>query len=250
MPNSLGLISFSCLLLTSCSPNSTALKSPQTSQIQPQSNIKILPDHLSSVKEEKRNSKDIFTNNDAANANIEYPSSESLNKNAIQLNSHNIQQNNYLAQRVSVRKTNETGNYMTLTPSGRTNDLGNPLFELRLYVNNQPVSSFLTVSGRTHTQNKNRHRSGTEAPLPNGIYTVAKNHTRGTIAEAGERFLPITPRFRTGRTDLGIHVDPSYNKNNGEDGTSGCIGMTSTRDLDQLLNYVRNYQPQYINVQI
>ncbi|WP_427157971.1 L,D-transpeptidase [Aliinostoc sp. HNIBRCY26] len=209
-----------------------------------------MPDNPSSVKEGKRSSKDIFTNNNDPSSNVEYSSPESLNNNPIQLNSHNIEQNNYLAQRVSVGTKNGAGNYMTLTPSGRTNDLGNPLFELRLYVNNQPVGSFLAVSGRTHTQNKNRHRSGTEAPLPNGIYTVAKNYTRGTIAEAGERFLPITPRFRTGRTDLGIHVDPSYNKNNGEDGTSGCIGLTNTRDLDQLLNYVRNYQPQYINVQI
>ncbi|WP_313933799.1 MULTISPECIES: L,D-transpeptidase [unclassified Calothrix] len=156
-----------------------------------------------------------------------------------------------LANKISInQESTQISNYMTLSESGMTNNLGNPLFELRLYANGKLINSFMAVSGRNYTQNRNRHVSGTEAPLPNGIYKVARTHTRGTITEAGERFLPITPQFSTGRTALGIHVDPSFNKNNGEDGTSGCIGMISREDLDTLLNYVNRYQPKYLDVQI
>ncbi|MBW4643907.1 MAG: L,D-transpeptidase [Goleter apudmare HA4340-LM2] len=142
------------------------------------------------------------------------------------------------------------GSYMTLIPTGRTNVLNNPLYELRLYTNGQLVDRFITVSGRAYTQTRNRHQSGTEAPLPDGRYKVATAATRGTIAEAGDRFLPIQPLFQTGRTFLGFHVDPSFEKNNGEDGTSGCIGLVSRGDLDRLLSFVRTYRPQFIDVQI
>jgi hypothetical protein len=143
-----------------------------------------------------------------------------------------------------------SGNFMTLTFTGQTNLLGNPLYELRLYLNGEMVSSYLTVSGRSHTQNKNRHQSGTEAPLPDGKYKVAKTSVAGTIPEAGDRFLAIQPLFQTGRSALGIHYDPSFEKNNGEDGTSGCIGLTNKPDLDEMLNFVRTYQPQYLEVNI
>lgn len=143
-----------------------------------------------------------------------------------------------------------SGNFMTLTPTGQTNLLGNPLYELRLYVNGELTNSYQTVSGRSHTQNKNRHQSGTEAPLPDGQYKVAKTTVAGTIPEAGDRFLAIQPLFQTGRSALGIHYDPSFEKNNGEDGTSGCIGLTNKQDFDEVLNYIRIYQPQYLKVNI
>jgi hypothetical protein len=97
---------------------------------------------------------------------------------------------------------------------------------------------------------RNRHQAGTEAPLPDGKYQVAKTSVAGTIPEAGDRFLAIQPLFRTGRSALGIHYDPSFEKNNGEDGTSGCIGLTNRGDLDFVLNYVRTYRPQYLEVKI
>jgi hypothetical protein len=143
-----------------------------------------------------------------------------------------------------------SGNFLTLTPTRQTNLLGNPLYELRLYVNGELTNSYQTVSGRSHTQNKNRHQSGTEAPLPDGKYKVAKTSVAGTIPEAGDRFLAIQPLFQTGRSALGIHYDPSFEKNNGEDGTSGCIGLTNKQDLDALLDYVRIYQPQSLEVNI
>ena len=146
--------------------------------------------------------------------------------------------------------TATSGSYMTLRRTGKTNALGNPLYKLNLYSNGQLINTFNTVSGRAHTQHRNRHRAGTEAPLPDGSYRVARVAIPGTLVEAGDRFLPIQPRFQTGRSALGIHYDPSYEKNNGEDGTSGCIGLTSRRELSQVLQYVRTHQPQYLEVHI
>ena len=144
----------------------------------------------------------------------------------------------------------KSDNYMKLIPTGKRNALGNPLYKLYLYANGQEIGAYDTVSGRAHTQNKNRHRAGTEAPLPDGEYKVYRTSIPGTIAEAGDRFLPIQPLFPTGRSALGIHYDPSFEKKNGEDGTSGCIALKNKSELNKVLNYVRTYQPKYLKVKI
>ena len=144
----------------------------------------------------------------------------------------------------------KSDNYMKLIPTGKRNALGNPLYKLYLYANGQEIGAYYTVSGRAHTQNKNRHRAGTEAPLPDGEYKVYRTPIPGTIAEAGDRFLPIQPLFPTGRSALGIHYDPSFEKKNGEDGTSGCIALKNKSELNKVLNYVRTYRPKYLQVNI
>lgn len=142
------------------------------------------------------------------------------------------------------------GNFMALTPTGKSNALGNPLYQLGFYSDGQLVRAYTVVTGRAYTQNRNRHKSGTEAPLPDGLYKVAKSSIPGINPEVGKRFLAIQPLFRTGRTELGIHYDPSFEQRNGQDGTSGCIALTNKSDLDDLLNYVRIYQPEYLTVSI
>jgi hypothetical protein len=52
------------------------------------------------------------------------------------------------------------------------------------------------------------------------------------------------------RTALGIHYDPSYNKRNGEDGTSGCIGLTSQDDFNQILSFVETNRPKTLIVNL
>jgi hypothetical protein len=185
----------------------------------------------------------------SCNANATFPESQKSLEVVSEQESQLNDRKNYDSQKVLTASI-ESGNFMTLTFTGKTNLLGNPLYELRLYVNGELVNSYLTVSGRSHTQNKNRHQSGTEAPLPDGKYKVAKTSIAGTIPEAGDRFLAIQPLFQTGRSALGIHYDPSFEKNNGEDGTSGCIGLTNKPDLDEVLDFVRTYQPQYLEVNI
>ncbi|ACK67985.1 conserved hypothetical protein [Rippkaea orientalis PCC 8801] len=137
-----------------------------------------------------------------------------------------------------------------LIPTGQSNRLGNPLYLLQVYYQKQLIYSFETVSGRHYTQDRNRHRAGTEAPLPDGQYSINRYSVPGTIAEVGGRFIEISPRFRTGRSALGIHYDPSYNKSNGEDGTSGCIGLTNRRDFEQLRRFIEVYPPQFLLVDI
>jgi hypothetical protein len=140
--------------------------------------------------------------------------------------------------------------YMLLTPTGMTNAQNNPLYQLSFYANGQLIRAYAAVTGRAYTQTRNRQQAGTQAPLPNGRYRVFKSTIPGTTSEVGGRFLPIQPLFRTGRSGLGIHYDPSFGQGNGEDGTEGCIALTNQWELDELLNYVRIYQPEYLEVNI
>jgi hypothetical protein len=140
--------------------------------------------------------------------------------------------------------------FIKMVATGKVNSFGNPIYEVLLYNNSNLVSRLQAVTGRAHTQSKDRNVGNNEAPLPNGRYRVATSWVNGTTAEVGGRFLPITPLFRTGRTDLGFHVDPSYNRDRKEDGTAGCIGLVSVSDRDILFNFARQYRPQYLDVQI
>jgi len=132
----------------------------------------------------------------------------------------------------------------------RTNSLGNPIYKLEAYQDNQKIYSFDAVTGRKNTQNKNRNRSGTQAPLPDGKYLISSKIVPGTLPETGETFIPIYPEFATGRTDLGIHYDPSFNQNNGEDGTAGCIALTNKSDRDLINQFVIKYNPKELIVNI
>jgi L,D-transpeptidase catalytic domain len=146
---------------------------------------------------------------------------------------------------------NSRKSYMKLAPTQQGNSMGNPIYLLTLYDGNgNEIARFETVSGRVNTQNSNRNRSGTQAPLPDGDYRVAQNTTKGRIKEAGDRFLPIYPKFTTGRSALGIHYDPSYEKDKKEDGTSGCIGLKNKAELNDFLQFVFQYKIQSLVVDI
>lgn len=134
--------------------------------------------------------------------------------------------------------------------AGRFNNISNPLYTLKAYKNGRLIYTFDAVAGRWNTQTRNRHRSGTEAPLPDGNYQVAGRSVPGTIAEVGGKFLPVYPLFQTGRTALGIHYDPSYNQLNGEDGTSGCIGLTNRADFEQILRFIEFNRPKTLIVDL
>jgi hypothetical protein len=56
--------------------------------------------------------------------------------------------------------------------------------------------------------------------------------------------------FSTGRSALGFHVDPSYNKDPKEDGTSGCIGLTNAADFRSFWSDVQRYQIRDLQVAI
>jgi hypothetical protein len=148
------------------------------------------------------------------------------------------------------RSSGRTYLRLVSSPHRRTNKVGNPIYRLEAYVNGQPYRTFKAVTGTAYTQNKNRHRANSAAPLPDGSYQVSRQVVRGKMAEVGRTFVPIYPRFKTSRNDLGVHLDPSYNKRNGHDGTAGCIGLTSGRDRDAFNRYVKKFQPRTLIVRI
>jgi hypothetical protein len=147
---------------------------------------------------------------------------------------------------------------LQLSKSTKINRFGNPIYKLTAYakVNGQLVSKYTwnTVSGRSNTQQRNRFQSNTHAPLPDGRYQISSRIVRGTLPEVGGTMIPIYPQSgfdrRMRRTDLGIHWDPSYNVDRGEDGTSGCVGLTTRSDYSQFKTFVKKYHPQTLVVDI
>lgn len=231
------LTALSCVAVAACAPEDNLVTTPQLTESKSANPIELSSPNLTTKRQN-------FGNEDFLKPSASSEDSPDWYERDYSANRETIDSDQNLTTAAS------SASYMTLVPMGLTNTLGNPLYELRLYANGQLVGTYKTVVGRAHTQTRNRHQSGTEAPLPDGTYRVARTTVPGTIVEAGDRFLSIEPLFHTGRSALGIHYDPSYEKRNGEDGTSGCIGLTNRADLDLVLNYVRTYQPQYLQVAI
>lgn len=167
---------------------------------------------------------------------------------------------------ISTSSTEQTGRYQCqgtnnhlFLGNGKTkNRYGNPIYILHLCVGGKERRSFEIVTGRNYTQQRNRNKSGTESPLPNGKYRMSNTLVPGTLAEVGkvdglnvrQPFLAISPLFRTGRSALGFHVDPSYNKDAKEDGTSGCIGFLNQADFKSFWANVQQYQIKDFQVAI
>jgi len=138
-----------------------------------------------------------------------------------------------MATLTRVRQSETT---LILSKTNRSNILGNPIWALTT----PSGQSFDVVTGRSFTQSKNRHQEGTEAPLPPGTYYIGKTHHGPfSLEELGNSwFIDLIPQFNTGRTELGIHLDPSFGISENEDGTSGCIGMTNPQDLNELVHLI------------
>jgi hypothetical protein len=145
-----------------------------------------------------------------------------------------------------------SNNYLRLVrdPNKGTNDVGNPIYTLEAYVNGQKYRTFDAVSGTANTQTADRNLGNNAAPLPDGLYEVSNAIVPGTVSEVGRTFIGIYPKFETGRVDLGIHLDRSFNQSNGYDGTAGCIGITTTTDRDAINEFVAKYHPQSLLVKI
>ena len=120
---------------------------------------------------------------------------------------------------------------------GRT---GDPIWDLTLAIPGEPVRHFDAVSGRADRQRADRHRMGSEAPLPAGRYVLGAVEPlgRNDPRELGPIWIGIEPQFETGRRVLGIHLDPSAGLN-WNSGTGGCIGLVRSRDMFTLAELVR-----------
>ena len=144
------------------------------------------------------------------------------------------------------------GNYLRLVrdPRNRTNALGNPIHILEVYRNGVIYQKFDATSGTASSQNRDRSIPDLSAPLQDGLYKVSGQIVPGAIPEVGKTFIAVFPRFETARTDLGIHIDPSFNKRNGLDGTAGCIALTNSIDRNLVNKFVLRYQPRNLFVSI
>jgi L,D-transpeptidase catalytic domain len=151
-----------------------------------------------------------------------------------------------------------TNNHLFLGNGTMKNKYGNPIYILHLCVGGKERRSFEIVTGRNYTQQRNRNQSGTQSPLPNGHYRMSNTLVQGTLVEVGkvdglnvrQPFLAISPLFSTGRSALGFHVDPSYNKDPKEDGTSGCIGFLNQADFKSFWANVQEYKIKDLQVAI
>jgi hypothetical protein len=149
-----------------------------------------------------------------------------------------------------------TGASMALVPTGKNNSVGNPIYALQLYEDGKLVGQYRTVSGRASTQNLNRLTSGNSSPLPDGNYTVTAKAEDSTNPEVGKGangrpwFIPIESGTQGNRSLLGIHIDPSYEKGNGEDGTHGCIGLSNQADGDRVRDWILRRRPSTLKVDI
>ena len=119
---------------------------------------------------------------------------------------------------------------------------GDPIWTLRLERPGKQVIQFEAVSGRAHRQNADRDRTGSRAPLPSGYYSLGPVEPLGPAdpAELGPIWIGIEPLFPTGRGHLGIHLDPSANRN-ANSGTLGCVGLIHRRDMVQLASLVQRH---------
>jgi hypothetical protein len=145
-----------------------------------------------------------------------------------------------------------SGNYLKLVrdPSKGNNNVGNPIYTLEAYLNGRKYQTFAVVSGTKNSQSLDRNLGNNSAPLPDGLYDVSNRIIAGNTPEVGKTFISIFPKFETGRNSLGIHLDRSFNKDNGYDGTAGCIGITTSVDRDAINEFVTRYHPRNLVVTI
>jgi hypothetical protein len=131
---------------------------------------------------------------------------------------------------------------MTLVRTPRSLPLsGDAIWELQLSVPGQPLRSYEAVVGRAGRQGGDRHRLGSQAPLPQGRYQVSEIEpvVEGEDPELGRYgWIGLEPQFPSARRGLGIHHDPSAGRGR-RSGTDGCIGLIHGNDLLVLVDLLR-----------
>ena len=125
----------------------------------------------------------------------------------------------------------------------RLSRTADPIWVLSLNTPGKSTQSFEVVTGRAHRQNADRHRTGTRAPLPAGRYRLGPVEPLGPgdPMELGPIWIGIEPLFPTGRGHLGIHLDPSANRD-ANSGTLGCVGLINRADMFHLASLIEQRQ--------
>jgi hypothetical protein len=110
------------------------------------------------------------------------------------------------------------------------------------------IATVRAVSGRANKQNPS-HVEGTQTPLPFGVY---KFDSPGSVESKGGEFggvwSSVTPTFTTGRSEIGIHYDPSALLNNANSGTAGCFATPTVAERETMTKFIRNNKPTHFVV--
>ncbi|MBD2181264.1 SH3 domain-containing protein [Planktothrix sp. FACHB-1355] len=111
------------------------------------------------------------------------------------------------------------------------------------------VNTVRCVSGRVSKQTP-ADVAGSQTPIPFGVYTFDRP---GAVDKASGEFggvwSPVTPTFKTNRSGLGVHYDPSAFKNNSQTGTSGCLATPTIEEREVMSNFIRTYKPTHLIIQ-
>ncbi|RUS97035.1 hypothetical protein DSM106972_085850 [Dulcicalothrix desertica PCC 7102] len=114
--------------------------------------------------------------------------------------------------------------------------------------NGRVINTVRGVSGRANNQTPS-DVAGSQAPLPFGVY---KFDFPGVVefkdGEFGGVWSSMTPTFTTGRTELGVHYDPSALRQNSNSGTAGCFATPTIQERDIMTNFIRTHKPVYFIV--
>jgi Bacterial SH3 domain len=110
------------------------------------------------------------------------------------------------------------------------------------------IDTVQAVSGRINNQTPS-HTSGSEAPLPFGIYMfTAPGVVEYKAGEFGGVWSPVTPTFKTGRSEIGVHYDPSAKKKDNTAGTAGCFATPTEGERDRMTKFIKAYKPTHLIV--
>lgn len=133
----------------------------------------------------------------------------------------------------------------------RTTDTINRLrvYQVRLIDRNgKLINTVRAVSGRADRQTPS-DVAGSQTPIPFGIYTF---DFPGVVefkdGEFGGVWSSATPIFSTGRSELGVHYDPSALLNNNNSGTAGCLATPTIRERDIVTSFIRAHKPSHLIV--
>lgn len=131
--------------------------------------------------------------------------------------------------------------FVWITGSDDENSLGNPLWNVQIYVDGVLQETLRTVSGQVGTQDLDRNTRGNLSPSPDGEYRLQTFPGIPLPAgnpnpQLGGVWLPYFPKFPTNRSGLGFHVDPGWG--GAKDGTAGCHAFRTLSEYNVLLDYV------------
>lgn len=146
--------------------------------------------------------------------------------------------------------------HLRLSRSGKKDSRGLELLRLQYLKDGALVGEVLTVSGAPSAQNFRtgaQSRAGSLEPLPEGRYGIAdiawaggrNNYGASWGPGLGPASVPLSylGPGRTQRSAIEIHYDSNASVS---PGTAGCVGMRSISDLQTLVGWLRDSDPQHL----